>query len=109
MRFRSRRRQLEHIQPSLQAVGSAYRFGASNENGKLASTEWPDALGLSWAALLIGVLPVVTALVRGGPWGAEPTIGLALSSLGAVGLGRYYACAARDWARRRTRRQGQTS
>ncbi len=109
MRVLGRQRHGTVIEGSLPVIDSGYRLGPRNQNGDPASARWPDAVGLSWAALLIGLLPVVTAVARGGAWGAEPTVGLVLSCLGAVGLGRYYTCAAHAWAQRRTRRRGLTS
>ncbi len=106
--MRSHRRQirLKSIPGSLGTVDSI--LGASNQNGNLADAGWPAAAGLSWAALLIGLMPVVTAFVRGTTWGVEPTVGLVLSCLGIAGLGRHYACVIRDWAQRRASRRRQT-
>jgi hypothetical protein len=108
MTFRSRRSQNQCVDSSLRVVDSGYRLRPSNQNANVATAGWAGTVGLAWAALLIGLMPVVTALVRGQTWSAEPTVGLALSCLGVAGLGRYYTCAARHWARRRNRRRWQT-
>jgi hypothetical protein len=108
MQVRRQQARPRNIEGSLRVVSPAYRLPANDQNGELADGRWPAAVGLSWAALLIGLMPVATALVRGSTWDAEPTIGLVLACLGAAGLGRYYACAARDWAQRRSGRRRPT-
>ncbi len=47
-----------------------------------------DAIGV--VLIVIGLVPVIVALVTGAPFGAEPTVGLGLALLGA-------------WSRRRPR------
>ncbi|HEX7480602.1 MAG TPA: hypothetical protein VF331_22570 [Polyangiales bacterium] len=41
---------------------------------------------VAWLFLIVGLLPVATALVRGGVWGAEPSLGLLMMALGGVQL-----------------------
>lgn len=41
---------------------------------------------LHWLFLVVGLVPVVTALVRGGTWGVEPSLGLLMAAFGALGL-----------------------
>ena len=86
-------------------VDPGYPLGASNDNAAAGIPHWPSSPGLAWFALLIGLMPVVTALVRGSAWDTEPTIGLVLSCLGIAGLGHYYTCAVREWAQRRSSRR----
>ena len=51
-----------------------------------SSPRGDDERTILWITFLVGLLPVATALLRGGTWGAEPTIGLFLCALGALGL-----------------------
>jgi hypothetical protein len=85
----------------LQVVGLVHRLPASNENASPRDREWSASAGPSWAALLIGFIPMTEALASRAMWGAEPTLGLVISALGAMGLGHHYARAWRARARHR--------
>jgi hypothetical protein len=98
----------ENVGGRLDVVDSGYPLRATDDDAGTSVSHWPSAPGLSWAALMIGLMPVVTALVRGSVWGAEPTFGLALACVALAGLGHHYACAGRDWVLRRRRRNRQT-
>jgi hypothetical protein len=82
----------------LEVVAPVYRLRAANENATPHDRGLEAGAGLSWAALLIGLIPIAAALASGSVWGPEPTLGLMISALGAMGLGHHYA---RAWRARR--------
>jgi uncharacterized membrane protein len=51
---------------------------------------------LAWLFLVVGLLPVATALVRGGAWGAEPSLGLLMMALGCAQLAACHRAAKHD-------------
>lgn len=57
---------------------------------------WDDP-SLYLLALTIGLIPIVAVVLRGGPWGAEPTLGIVLSVLAVGGLSKH----AVEWSSRR--------
>jgi hypothetical protein len=88
--FRSRRPPLRGIDGRLEALAAAYRLRAANGNATPHDRGFEASVGLAWAALVIGLIPVTAALASGSIWGAEPTLGLMISALGAMGLGLHY-------------------
>lgn len=61
------------------------------------SNAFRDEHALLWMILGAGLLPIVFVLVRGGVWGAEPTVGLLMTLFGVKNLGSAY----REGQRRR--------
>jgi hypothetical protein len=89
--LRSRRPSHGAIDGRLGAIAAVHRLGAANENATPHDRRFETGAGVCWVALLIGLIPVAAALASGRVWGAEPTLGLMISALGAVGLGYHHA------------------
>jgi hypothetical protein len=94
---RSRRPPPRATDSRLEVVAPVYRLRAANENATPHDRGFEASVGLSWAALLIGLIPIAAALASSSVWGAEPTLGLTISALGAMGLGHHYT---RAWRAR---------
>lgn len=60
-------------------------FGPEKPDPTLMDSGCDDRT-LYWLGLIVGLVPVVAHFFRGGPWGAEPTIGAALCLFGLHGL-----------------------
>ena len=74
------------------AEGAAERSGVEGRR----RFAWDDP-SLYFLALLVGLVPIVAVLLRGGAWGAEPTLGTILCVLAVGGLLRH----AVEWVLRR--------
>ncbi len=57
----------------------------ATETGAPADSAWDDPL-LYALGLIVGLVPVIAAVAKGGAWGAEPTIGMVLSIFSIAGL-----------------------
>lgn len=67
------------------ACGPSSDAERATPSGRLS---WEDPL-LYLLGLVVGVVPVVAVLVRGGSWGAEPSVGLVFCIFSAVALTRH--------------------
>ena len=52
-------------------------------------------LALAWGLVAVGLVPVLAAVLRGGVWGREPSLGLLLVGFAARSLVAHYARVAR--------------
>jgi hypothetical protein len=90
------------IDHCLRRLTSAYRLPPANDTATTDPPSWSVGAGFWFTALLIGLTAMATTLTGSSAWGAEPTIGLLMAALGALGLAQGCVRAWRAQARYRT-------